>query len=228
MKPFRAFTLIELLVVIAIIAILATLLLSSLGKAKASALAVACLNNLKQWGLALHHYSTDNQDYLPLEGWANPPLVPTLHVHTNSWYVLLPQEINLPLYYEMSWCSNSNTDLGRSIWICPNNTRRSNGTELFHYYLNGLIDGSGASDRAIRLDSISHPSTVVYLFDSKNQPAVHTDTINPGNFVHTNLHNRGAQFVFLDGHVARFKNTEYWDFKTSKGVTNNPKLVWHP
>ena len=48
------------------------------------------------------------------------------------------------------------------------------------------------------------------------------------NYVHTNLHNHGAQFVFLDGHVVRFKNTEYWNFSTDKGITNNPALVWIP
>jgi prepilin-type processing-associated H-X9-DG protein len=42
------------------------------------------------------------------------------------------------------------------------------------------------------------------------------------------LHNGAAQFVFLDGHAARFKNTRFWDFKTDKGITNNPALVWNP
>ena len=69
-SKFRsAFTLIELLVVIAIIAILAALLLPALQSAQEKARRTACLNCLKQLGLALNMYLTDNQDYMPWVNW---------------------------------------------------------------------------------------------------------------------------------------------------------------
>ncbi len=59
----RGFTLVELLVVIAIIGILIALLLPAIQAAREAARRAACINNLKQLGLAFHNYHDANKKF---------------------------------------------------------------------------------------------------------------------------------------------------------------------
>jgi len=216
MSTTRAFTLIELLVVIAIIVVLAGLVLPSLTRAKQAAKAVSCLNNLRQWGLATQLFVADNNDLLPKDGTPNGTSI------EEGWYNDLPRMLGLPCYREMPWRTNVDIPPLHSIWICPANPRRSNGNNLFHYCLNEHVNGIGSGNQ-VRLSSLPHPVRTVWLFDNGKLAAVAQQ-----NNVHTNLHLGGAQFTFLDGHSARFKNREYWDFAVDHGRTNNPDLIWIP
>ena len=62
----RYFTLIELLIVIAIIAVLVSMLLPALNKARDKARLISCVNNEKQYLLAISLYRGDYQDWIYL------------------------------------------------------------------------------------------------------------------------------------------------------------------
>ena len=216
-----AFTLIELLVVIAIIAILAALLLPALNNAKQTAKSVACINNLKQWGIATHLYATDNEDYLPRSGSSGGGSV------AQGWYQELPPLLDMAPYNLTPWHDNPGIDPGHVIWICPANPRRSNGANLFHYCLNGNVNPpvnplDPLSGKA-KLSVFEQPSRIPWLYDNSGAGAVASQ-----NNIHSNLHLRGANVVFLDAHVFHFRSKEYWNFALNKGLTNNPDLVWYP
>ncbi|MGO8766627.1 MAG: prepilin-type N-terminal cleavage/methylation domain-containing protein [Limisphaerales bacterium] len=137
----NAFTLIELLVVIAVIAILAALLLPALGKAKLRAQEVACLSNLKQWGLAQNMYVDDNNETFPWPKYDPPSSFAsadedtptwldiysyhaTQNVGDDAWFNALPSYVGSKTMYQWALGANKGqfnnaTGSGQNIFICP-------------------------------------------------------------------------------------------------------------
>ena len=209
-------TLIEILVVAAILSLLFALLSPALSKAMGAAKKAQCLSHLKQWGIATQLYALENDDFLPQDG------SPNGRATRFGWYVNLPDMIGLPRYYELPWRTNPAIALPKTVWLCPANKRRSNGTNLFHYCLNRLVNGSGSGNH-VKLSALSSPHSLVWLFDNGKKAPVAKQ-----NNVHPNLHSNGANFLFLDGHARRFPNHIYWDFAANQGKTNAPELRWRP
>jgi prepilin-type N-terminal cleavage/methylation domain-containing protein/prepilin-type processing-associated H-X9-DG protein len=109
MRNRSAFTLIELLVVIAIIAVLIALLLPAVQAAREAARRAQCTNNLKQLGLAVQNYLSQQNCFPPMLGNISAGNVATgVDPNGVSWPLdwaasLLPQLEQQPLFNALNW-----------------------------------------------------------------------------------------------------------------------------
>jgi prepilin-type N-terminal cleavage/methylation domain-containing protein/prepilin-type processing-associated H-X9-DG protein len=122
----RGFTLVELLVVIAISALLLGLLLPAVQRVREAANRMACGNNLKNLGLALHNYHGDHGQFPPgAVGPASNPQFASLKSHGLGTYLLpyLEQQALASQYrWDVSWFDPPNQPVvvtQLKIWQCP-------------------------------------------------------------------------------------------------------------
>ena len=127
------FTLLELLITIAIIAILAALLVPALARAKDKSRAVQCTANLRQWGLAMHMYADDFDDYLPRRGQGVQTLA--LINRPSDWFNALPPYFTKPAYEDLVADGQKPAAGDHDVFICPDATDPG-GTYFLPYGMN--------------------------------------------------------------------------------------------
>jgi prepilin-type N-terminal cleavage/methylation domain-containing protein/prepilin-type processing-associated H-X9-DG protein len=141
----RGFTLIELLVVIAIIAVLIALLLPAVQAAREAARRAQCVNNLKQIGLAVMNYESNNGS-LPPTGAVSPSGNPPQNIGNFGMKVrLLPFIEQQTLYNTLNVSYNGEAPQGQNdtilttqinAYLCPSDANVP--TQLYT-----MVNGSG-------------------------------------------------------------------------------------
>ncbi len=219
----RAFTLIELLVVIAIIAILAAMLLPALSKAKAKALNIQCVSNLKQVLLGITLFAGDNDDRLPynINADGTPNGLPLGLNTRSSWADTNPTRPELG-FHIAPYLANSKTlvNLGTSeskILVCPGFVRNPQyaarapqpgdiNQERRMYRQRRYVEGAELwIYSSPKIGSIVGPASNAAIVDSDRElPGVTTATLPgawdqlPDKPVHGNTRNYG----YFDNHVS--------------------------
>ncbi|WP_217704834.1 type II secretion system protein [Victivallis sp. Marseille-Q1083] len=201
----RIFTLIELLVVIAIIAILASMLLPALAKAKAAAMNIKCVGNLKQIMLAQQMYADSNNDYLvhTFSTWAHAQ--PTAELINGYWFTALAEYAGTQ---KITW--NDQNKLPGTIFSCP----LADGGGFLSYSLNVYAHPSsnyspGQADfnsRYIKLTAVRRPTIQGSIVDGKapngylSYKQAGGDGYDDGKYWVSDRH-AGYNSGYFDGHV---------------------------
>jgi prepilin-type N-terminal cleavage/methylation domain-containing protein len=222
----NGFTLIELLVVIAIIAILAALLLPALTQAKEKALITQCRNNMRQIGIALNLYGTDNREFYPRHDPAGSALwdLPTMTANslTNS-YGLTPTLFYCPglessIKYVNAWWDFGDYRVTGFQWLIRRNDAakpaplklpRGYLTKTTQTYTNTINFAESEVVTDVIVSEGTAPN-VKYRGVTTSNP-----DIAPNGFNTSHMSKQvpaGGDILFQDNHVAwrRFSQTQIW------------------
>lgn len=205
-RESQNFTLIELLIVIAIIAIIAAMLLPALNKARGSARASICRNNVKQFTLANLVYADENLGYLPYD--------------TSSYhYKLLKHILNYPIVNGTPGVTREN---GPGMY-CPEKFQNPHNTypmaDVYYIWAASNFYSSGTPSAV--LHRVKTPSGKFMTLEfTRNSGGGASRTRYYWYEMNTFPHAKNMNIGHYDGHVDTLVDTSPYFFHTYN-VTNN-------
>ena len=221
-KNNHAFTLIELLIVVFIISAIMGLVFPVLSMVRGKSKQVVCMSNMGQMYKALLQYTIENDGYLPLESnsgscsgevwfkavdrYITTDILPEnqTEISTKEKLMLIKQD---PVINTVIQDKKDNT---KTIKI---NTQ--------------LVQGSMCSRM---IDSIRFPSKTVLLFDGRINNTTVASKYDGSYGSVAQRHSRGANILFMDGHVERIQNGDS-DGTVNEGWPNGHAgqgVIWDP
>jgi prepilin-type processing-associated H-X9-DG protein len=214
------------MVVIAIIAILGALLLPGLAAAKAAGQKAACLSNLRQIGIAVHHYSSDFDGRIPFGPKAPPFTSPAeFYPSTGAPTSLLslrtgaPVGLGLLLKHHLAnqpkvlFCPGSDQKVDAEVELAAVGVRQAQGSYYYrHAGATNLFDSPNSSDPTnhIRLDNLGLNRNGLPI----RALALDTLFLSPADLAAFNVRprthhqQRFANILFADGHAVSRRNRD--------------------
>jgi len=221
-KNNHAFTLIEIAIVVFVVFAIMGLLFPVLSMIKEKSKQAVCMSNMGQMYKALLQYTIENDGYLPLESNSGS-------CSGEVWFKAVDRYITTDILPEGQTEISTKEKLmliKQDPVISTVTQDKKDNTKTIK--MNTQLAQGSMCNRMI--DSIKFPSKTVLLFDGRINNTTVASKYDGSYGSVAQRHSRGANKLFMDGHVERIQNGES-DGTANEGWPNahaDQGVIWDP
>ena len=251
MRSRKAFTLVELLVVIGIIGALISILLPALNKARQQAARTKCQNNMRQLFMGCSMYGGEHAGQIPYCNWntdVNTQTTGTSKYDEGWLYCIPPMRTGFGGDLDGAWSTSTPPLDGMktgniwpylkvmAVYHCPIDDPDywSGSHRLTSYLMNGAQCGYGATaggKPGLKFNQFRRNAECVLfweamegLYNGVTSASWNDASSAPNQEILTDRHFKGANVVFMDGHVDWWDPQTY-DYEAQLPTTASPPAV---